>query len=183
MKEEKLSNKVVCIISFRDFRDPEYFIPKEILENSGFRVLTASNKIGTAIGAEGGEAKIDLLLENIKPKEFKAVIFAGGPGCLKNLDNEKSYNLIKETIKSGRILAAICISPVILAKSGVLNKKRATVWSSSLNKKPIKILRENGAIYEKKAVVSDGKIITANGPLAAKDFAKEIIRVLNNEKK
>lgn len=180
MPEKSLQGKkVVIIVAFRDFRDEEYFIPKEILEIAGIEVKTASNKKGTAIGAEGGEAKVDSLVKEINPADFDAIVFVGGPGCLESLDNEDSYKVAKETVLQGKVLAAICISPVILAKAGVLSGKRATVWDSPMGRRPVvKILEENGAIFEDKAVVVDGKIITGNGPAAAKEFTEKIIKAL-----
>lgn len=169
-----LNKKIVMIIAFKDFRDEEYFLPKEILEKAGMEIKTASNKMGKAIGADGGEVEINLLISEINISDFEAVVFIGGPGCLKNLDNKASYELAKKTVAEDKVLAAICISPVILAKAGVLKNKKATVWSSPLDRSPIKILRENGAIYEDEDVVSDGKIITANGPGAAQKFGQSI---------
>jgi protease I len=176
--QEKNLPKALFVIAFRNFRDPEYFLPKEILENSGIEVKTASNKKGIAIGAEGGEVEVDFLIEEVNPKDFDAIIFIGGPGCLEALDNEKSYNLIKQTVDFKKILGAICIAPVILAKSGVLEGKKATVWSSPFDRAPIKILKENGANFVDENVVQDGKIITANGPEAAKDFGRKILEML-----
>ena len=75
-------------------------------------------------------------------------------------------------------MGAICISPALLAKAGVLEGKKATVWSRPLNKEPINILKRNGAIYEAKAVVVDGKIVTGNGPEAAEEWAEALIEVL-----
>jgi len=72
----------------------------------------------------------------------------------------------------------LCILPVILAKAGVLKGKKATVWSSLMDRVPVRILEENDAIYQEKSVVVDGKIITANGPAAAEEFAKAIVEVL-----
>lgn len=167
--------KVVLVIAYRDFQDREYSVTKEVLEEAGIEVKTASNEKGTAEGGTGSKAAVDLLAAEVKPADFDAVVFIGGPGALDYLDNEISYNLIKETIKQNKILAAICISPVILAKAGVLKNKKATVWWSFLDKEPIKILKENGAEFIDKKVVSDGKIITANGPAAAEEFSKEII--------
>lgn len=166
------------IVAFRDFRDVEYFIPKEIFEKAGIEVKTASNKTGVAIGADGGEAKVDLLVSEINPKDYDAIIFVGGPGALNSLDNETSYELIKQAVSENKIVAAICISPVILAKSGVLKGKKATVWSSLFDKSPINTLKEHGANYEGKSIVRDGKIITANGPNAAEEFGKEILKAL-----
>ena len=182
MPEEKLADKkIVMIIAYRDFRDEEYFVPKEILEGAGAEVKTASNQMGRALGADGGEVEIDLLVKDLNPAEFDVVVFIGGPGCLGNLDNENSYQVAKETVSQNKILASICISPIILAKAGVLKGKKATVWSSPMDRSPVKILEENGAIYQDELVVVDGKIITGNGPGAAEEFGEAIIRVLTEE--
>lgn len=182
MPEKVLVNKkIVMIIAFRDFRDAEYFVPKGILETAGAEIKTVSNKKGTAIGADGGDVDIDLLVSEINPANFDAIVFVGGPGCLENLDNENSYKVVRETVFQGKILASICISPVILARAGVLEGKKATVWSSPMDRSPVKILKENGVIYEDKPVVVDGKIITGNGPSAAEDFAKVIIEALKEK--
>jgi protease I len=190
------NKKIVIIVAFRDFRDEEYFVPKEILEKAGAEIKTASNRIGTAIGADGGEVKVDFLVSEINQAEFDdlqhksshnsiqsisffdAVVFIGGPGCLENLDNESSYQVAKDTVLQGKVLASICISPVILAKAGVLKGKKATVWSSALDKSAIEILEENEAIFEDKLVVADGKIITGNGPAATEEFGMKVVEVL-----
>ena len=170
--------KVVIVIAFRDFRDAEYFITKEVLERVGIEAKTASNKEGVAVGADGGETKVDFLIPKINLADFDGVIFIGGPGCLKSLDNEDSYRLIEEVVSKNKVLGSICISPLILAKAGVLKGKKATVWSSPLDKKPIKILEEGGADYRPDSVVADGNIITANGPLAAYRFGEAIVEAL-----
>jgi protease I len=173
--------KVAMIIAFRDFRDAEYFLPKEILEKAGAKITTVSTKLGTAIGADGGDTNVDLLVENLNPADFDAIVFIGGPGCLEYLDNENSYKVVRETITQNKVLGSICISPVILAKAGVLKGKRATVWSSPLDRSPVKILKENGVIYEDKDVVRDGKIITANGPGAAEEFGQKLVEALTGK--
>jgi len=182
MPEKTIENKkIAMIIAHRDFRDEEYFVPKEILEGAGAEVKTASNKMGRALGADGGEVEIDLLVKDLNPADFDVVVFIGGPGCLGNLDNENSYQVAKETVSQNKILASICISPIILAKAGVLKGKKATVWSSPMDRSPVKILEENGAIYQDELVVVDGKIITGNGPGAAKEFGEAIVEVLTEE--
>jgi protease I len=172
--------KAVMVIAFKDFRDEEYFVPKEVLEDAGIEVKTASNQKGLARGADGGEIKVDLLVSEINPADFDAVVFIGGPGCLDNLDNENSYKIIKEMIAQGKVLASICISPVILAKAGVLQGKKATVWSSPMDRGPVKILEKNGADYQEESVVIDGKIVTGNGPSAAKEFGEAIKEFLTS---
>ncbi|MEM5875685.1 MAG: DJ-1/PfpI family protein [candidate division WOR-3 bacterium] len=173
--------KVLFIIAKQGFRDEEYFIPKSILEEK-FEVKTASNskEKSIALGFLGGEAEVDINYEDINVDDFDAIIFVGGQGALKNLDNEISYKIAQEAINKNKILCAICIAPVILAKAGVLKDKKATVWHSNFDKAPIKILEENGAIFVDEDVVEDGNIITANGPNAAEEFGKKILKKLES---
>lgn len=170
--------KIVMITAFRDFRDAEYFVPKEIFEAAGSEVKTASTQMGIAIGADGGEVEVDFLVSEIMTEDFDAVAFVGGPGALQYLDNEDSYNLARKIFEENKILGAICIAPVILAKSGVLENKRATVWSSPMDKRAVKKLKENGVIYQENPVVIDGKIITADGPQSARAFGEAVTEVL-----
>ncbi len=170
--------RAAIIIASDNFRDEEYFGSREVLESRGMELKTASNKLGIAKGTEGGEVKIDQLVSDIKANDFDAIIFIGGPGALQNLDNEFSYNLAKTAIEQKKVLAAICIAPIILARAGVLKDKEATVWSSSSDRSSIEILEQNGVKYINKDVVVDGKIITANGPLAAKSFGEKITEAL-----
>jgi len=171
--------KIAMIVAFRDFRDEEYFIPKEVLEKSGAEIKTVSTEKGTAVGSQGGEAEVDIKLTDLNVSDFDAIVFIGGSGAPKYLDNEISYQIAREAVSQGKILAAICISPTILAKAGVLSGKKATVWSSPLDKSAIKILEQNSVVYQKDSVVVDGRIVTADGPTAAEQFGKKLVETLD----
>ena len=175
--------KVVLIIAFKDFKDEEYFVTKEVLEKRGIEVETASNQRGIAEGVEGGEVVINKTLNDLEIDDYDGVVFIGGPGCLSHLDNEVAYGVVREAVNKGKILGAICISPVILAKAGALKGKKATVWSDGFNKEPIEILQENEAVYQDKSVVADGQIVTANGPAAAEEFGRILVKLLTKEPK
>lgn len=175
----KGKKKICLVVAFRGFKDEEYFTPKAILEQAGFEVVTASDKKGVAIGADGGETESEIELKDLHPDQFDAILFIGGPGALDHLDNEESYRVIRETVDKNKLLGAICISPSILAKAKALVGKKATVWTSPLNKSPVRILEENGAIYQNENVVVDGKVITANGPQAAQEFGQKIKEILS----
>lgn len=174
------NKKAAIIIAYKDFKDEEFFIPKEILEKAGVEVAVVSDQKGKAKGADGGKASVGLELAELKVADFDAIIFVGGPGAPAHLDNETSYNIAREVVKQEKVLAAICISPTILAKAGVLKNKKATVWTAPLDKSAVKILEENGAVYQDIRVVQDGKIITADGPSAAGEFGNKIVEVLGS---
>ncbi|MBI2624907.1 MAG: DJ-1/PfpI family protein [Candidatus Nealsonbacteria bacterium] len=179
MLEKPLQGKkIAMVIAFRDFMDPEYFIPKSILSGAGASVITASTEKGLAIGADGGEAVVDYTVSEINAEDFDAVLFIGGSGMGKQLENEDFHKLAKDASSKGKVVASICIAGVLLAKAGVLKGKKATVWSSPLDKSPIRILKENGVIYKEGPVVADDKMVTASGPDAAKEFGEIIVGVL-----
>jgi len=173
-----MAKKIAMIIAFRDFRDEEYFIPKAIFESAGKKVFTFSSSLGSAIGSQGGEAKIDGVLESLDPADFEVVIFVGGGGAQRYLDSPVCHKIAKESVENDKLLGAICIAPAILAKAKVLENKKATVWYSPMDKSAIKILKENGAIFCPEGVVADGKIVTASGPISARKFAETIIEFL-----
>jgi protease I len=62
----------LIVVAFRDFRDEEYFIPKEILEKAKAKIITVSNFLGKVIGVQGGETEVEQLIEDIKVEDFDA---------------------------------------------------------------------------------------------------------------
>lgn len=170
--------KIALIIAFRDFRDEEYFFTKQDLEDEGAQITTVSSSAGSALGKMGGEVKVDILLKDLNVDDYDAILFIGGPGAYKYFDDPTCHQIAKETIEKNKVLGAICSAPAILAKAGVLEGKKATVWSSNLDKSLVKILQNGGAEYVSDLiVVADGKIVTANGPDASHDFVRAIIKV------
>ena len=177
--EKTMEKKILMVVAFKDFKDEEYFVTKEVLEKAGYLIETTSSQKGMALGTEGNEAVIILLPHEVNPQNYEGIVFIGGSGMGKELDNQEFQKLAQEFIKNDKIVAAICVAPALLAKSQILKGVKATVWSSALDKSFIQILKANGAIYTDKPVVQDGKIITANGPDAASQFGETIVNQLS----
>lgn len=173
-----IDKSAVIIIAFEGFQDLEYSKTRETLEKAGLKITVASSSLGTAIGKFGIRTEIDATLDEISVNDYDAIVFIGGPGAAEYIDNSTAHNLSREAVKAGKVLAAICIAPEILAKAGVLSGKKATVWSSMLDRSSIDALKKNGAQYLDQEVVIDDKIITANGPAAAEKFGQAILEKL-----
>lgn len=178
---EKISKKVAMVIAFRDFRDIELFIPMEIFRQAGAKVSVVSSEKGTAIGADGGDVQVNSTALELNVGDFDAVVFIGGPGMGKKLDDESFQKIARDAASAGKVLGAICVAPALLARAGVLSLKKATVWSSVMDKSAVKILKEGGAIYKEEQVVAEGNIVTANGPAASRKFAQAIVGLLTEQ--
>lgn len=165
--------KAVMIIAQENFRDEELFEPKQVLEKSGVRVSIASASLSIAKGKLGAEVKPDIIVDDIDAKDFDAIIFVGGPGAAQYFDSTVAHALAQDALNLGKIVGAICAGPVILAKAGILEGKRATVFPSDAE-----IIKSKGAVYTARPVEKDGQIITASGPQAAREFGEEIVRAL-----
>ena len=169
--------KVVMIFASSNFRDEELKTPRKILEDYGAKVTLASSSLKPARGMLGMMAKADILLKDVKVEEYDGIVFVGGLGAREYFNDKTAHKICKEAVEKNKVLGAICIAPAILAHSGVLKGKRATVWKGEA-----KTLKAAGAIYTGKAVEVDGKIITADGPKAAGLFGQKTARVLAQKK-
>ncbi len=74
---------------------------------------------------------------------------------------------------AGKIVAAICIAPSVLAHAGLLRGVRATAFSSQHDD-----LLAHGALWTGDPVTVDGAIITGNGPSAARDLGMAVADAL-----
>ena len=166
--------KALLIIAPKDFRDEELFHTREVLEKAGIKTEIASLRKGEATGMLGGRVSVDLTIDRVKVEDYDAVIFVGGSGSSVYFKNERALAIAREACSLGKVVGAICIAPVILANAGVLRGKKATVWDGEF----VKMLEAGGAKHTGKNVEVDGKIVTANGPHAAKDFGKRIAELL-----
>lgn len=178
LMEISKTKKAVLIIAKQGFQDVEYNGTRKALEHAGIDIVVASSSEGTAVGKFGQEIEVDVSLDNINVKDFDAIVFIGGPGATEYVNSPLAHQLAMSAVDNNRILGAICIAPMILANAGVLDGKKATVWSDPLDQSPIEILKNNKAEYVDQALVVDENLVTANGPSAARQFGEKIAELL-----
>jgi len=163
-------NSVLMIIARQDFRDEELVDPKNVLERAGARVTVASSRIQESVGMLGRvRVTPDITLKDVNVADYAAVIFVGGSGSNEYWDDPTAHRIAKDAHDAGKLVCAICIAPVTLAKAGLLKGKKATVFSSERAQ-----LQRYGADYTGAAVERDGNIITADGPKSATAFGEAI---------
>jgi len=168
---------ILIIVAPKDFRDEEFFETKEELEDAGHKTITASISKGICYGSKGGKTIAEIAIEEIDTDEYDGVVFIGGPGSEIFFNNAIAHRIAKEMDADEKIVAAICVAPVIIAKSGLLKNTKATVYSTEIDS-----IRRYGAIYSGLAVSQDGNIITADGPKSARAFGQFIAKAITENK-
>jgi protease I len=173
---EKKSRKILMIIAPEKFRDEELNHPREVFRSQGADVTVVSTKAGIATGAYGHKEKIEKTLDDVAGETFDALVVVGGGGSPQHLwDNKQIHDIARRHLQIGKVVSAICLSGVVLAKAGILDGVEATVWKSD---ESMKAYAEHKVKFVDKPVVRSGKIITANGPAAARDFGTAIMSAL-----
>jgi protease I len=165
--------KVLLIIAPQNFRDEELFETQEELNKGGVKTIIASTSTKEATGKLGGKATPDLSFADVKVDDYDAVGVIGGSGAPSLANYPVFFELLKEFKNKGKLITAICISPILLAQAGLLQGKKATVWNG--DGKQSAVLEKYGAIFVDQKVVLDGDTITANGPQAARQFGQTIV--------
>jgi len=172
------TKKVLIFIAFNGFQDTEYSETAQALQNAGWQTVLVSSGMGTAQGKLGAKVEVENLLSDVNMNDYQALVLIGGPGAESYLQNQDLHRLVQQAVQQNKVVAAICVAPAILAEAGVLAGKTATVWSLTTDHSFIDILTKGGAKYTDQGLVTDGKIITANGPEIAQNFAQALIGML-----
>ncbi len=170
-----MGKKALFIIAPENFRDEELLKPKKILESEGIEVEIASTKVGKATGMLGTEIEVKECVYDLDPSQYDAVILVGGIGAQVFFTDEKVQEFLRAAYEEGKIVGAICISPVTLAIAGLLKGKNATVWHTEAE-----VIEKYGAKYTGSDVEVDGRIVTASGPAAAEKFGETIAKALRS---
>ena len=170
-----MEKSILMVIAPNRFRDEEFLVPKKIFEDAGVDVTVASTRTGIATGKLGVKVNVETNISDVKADDFDAVVFVGGGGVedYRLHQNPKLHNLVIEAYNQNKVTAAICIAPMILAESGILKEKNVTTFPSSED-----YITQRGGHLTHESVSVDGKIVTGNGPEAARKFGETILKLL-----
>lgn len=158
------------------FRDEELDIPKRMFEEAGIGIDIASTAPGTCTGMLGASLEASLAFGDVNPDNYAGIVIVGGTGSEDHLwGSEELQRLTRLFFEQGKVVAAICLAPVVLARAGILSGRQATVYPSPA---AVQELEQGGANFVEIPVVADMQIVTANGPEAATGFAETILTKL-----
>jgi len=177
MADTKLTGKkILMVIPHTQFRDEEFFEPKKIFESEGATVTVASATVRPCHGTKGGTVTSQVAIADAKAEEFDALVICGGPSAPDFLWNDKKLaELAAAMSAAGKVIAAISLATVVLAKAKLLAGKNATVYFLP---QAIQELKTAGATYVTDPLVVQEKLIMAEGPMESVRFGQAISAAL-----
>jgi len=166
-------NSILIFLSANNFSEEEYLNIKKVFLNSGKRIFITSDSQTVCSGENGLKVKADTGFYNVNEKNFAAVVLIGGKGSKDYWDDETLHKIVRNFQSAGRIVAAICSAPIILARAGLLTNIPATCWAEDKNE-----LIKLGINYNDRSVITEKGIITSDGPRSAEQFAETVLNLI-----
>lgn len=128
-------------------------------------------------GSHKIQVMADKLLKDIAFEEYDVLILPGGLRGMQNLENcESLMQQIDAFYEQDKYVAAICASPSILGRRGILTGKQATAYPGFEDEL-------KGATVVDAGAVRNGNVITARSMGSAIEFALLLVETLLGKEK
>lgn len=164
--------KKIIMILADGFEEIECVTVCDVLRRLGCEVTLAGLEARNVHAANGLNITADALFSDCTPAEFDAVALPGGmPGSMKLRASAAVEAFLKEMNCRKKIVAAICAAPIVLAKAGLLDNRRFTMY-------PGLDPYLDGRIPTGNPAEIDGNIVTGKGPGASFAFAAALATAL-----
>ena len=168
--------KVVVLLA-EGFEEVEAVAIVDVLRRAEIEVTLAGLHEGPVTSARKIRVLPYVVIDEISTDRFDMIILPGGQPGSDNLNNDaRVRSLVREFHSKGKLTAAICAAPYVLANAGILDGKRVTSYPTYRD-------RLGNVTYEEQTVVEDGNVITSRGPGTALCFGLSIVARLAGKEK
>jgi deglycase len=164
--------KVLMVVPSQGFQLQEYEVSRRVLDSRGLRVDVAAPALGEAVSETGRTARTTAKLGDVKYYDYDAVVFVGGRGARTLAEIEPATKLAKDA--EYKVVGAIGLGVLILAKAGVVKGKRVTGDAGVAE-----LTRQKEGQYTGQPLEVADKTVTARGARYAEAFAQALLRVLD----
>ena len=138
--------------------------------------IVAVKESGEVTGSHGIRVGADKTLSQLVMEEYDGLILPGGLRGVNNLAaDERVIDMLRRFAVAGKLTAAICAGPTVLAKAGLLQGRKACCYPGMED-------QLTGAVACTESVVADGSIITSRGLGTAIPFALALVAYFCGEK-
>ncbi len=167
----------VLILLANGFEEIEALAVTDVLRRAEIETVLAGLCEGYTASASNICIIPDTTIDRVNASEFSMILLPGGqPGSDNLKADSRVGRLLRQFNNAEKLIGSIGSATTVLAAADLIAGKRVTCNHSCKDKL-------NGGIYEDKAVVTDGNIITSQGPGTAISFALAIVaRLCDNHK-
>lgn len=164
---------MVYVLLGEGFEEMEAVIPVDLLRRAGVDVTTVGLMGREVTGGRGMTLTADITLTQVDPDQMEMLVLPGGTAGVDAISqNIFAVALVQRAYDQGAHLAAICAAPTILARLGMLDRRRGVCYPGMEEEMGSAIVPAG------ETVVQDGRIITAQAAGSSFDFGLKLIEVL-----
>jgi len=196
--KEQLKGKRIAVLAADGFEEIELMGPLWYFRQLGAKVDIVAPKYNPAPARYGltmpemardhimaiqylnpvGWIKVDHTADQIKVEDYDAVFIPGGAWNPDNLRYDKDViRFLQQFYQSGKLVAAICHAPVVLASANILKGKKLTgYWNIHTD-----LINAGGQVTDEPVVI-DGNLITSRHPIDVADFSLAVADWLTKHK-
>ncbi len=165
---------MVYLLLADGFEDIEAVAPIDILRRAKVPLTTVGVTGRKVVSKYGLSVETDAILSDIKTEGMEMLVLPGGPGVQHFKANPAVLELVKAADREGRLIAAICAGPTVLAELGLLSGRRAVCFPGCVEE----LVQHGARIETDKQVTSDRNIITGQAAGSAIEFALKLVAML-----
>lgn len=132
------------------------------------------------VSSFGLTVEVDKTIDKVRVGDYEALAIPGGFGSFGFYEEAydlKLLNLIRDFHKENKVIATVCVAAFCVAKTGLLNGKKATTYPLQGGVRH-KELSTYGVEVINAPMVMDDDIITSSCPQSAPDVAFHLLELL-----
>lgn len=165
-------NKRTLLILAPGYEELEAVAVVDMIRRAGLEILIAGTVSGPVPSARDVKIVPDTELGRIAGEIFDLIVLPGGIDGTENLAKDpRVVRMLQAQLEQGRNIGAICAAPAILDRLGLATGK--TITCHPVCRDALK----NSKLSQDR-VVTDGLLITSQGPGTAVEFALKLVELL-----
>ena len=169
-----LAGKRILFFAANYYEELELWYPKIRLEEEGATTLVGGVGDVVCHGKRGSyPVTVDAHVDTLQAKDFDGLVIPGGyaPDVLRR--HARVLSLTKEIFEAGKPVAFICHAGWVPISAGIVRGRRGTSVGAIRDD-----LVNAGMLWEDRAVVVDGNLISSRTPSDLPAFMKALIAAL-----
>ena len=158
------------------FEETEAISPIDLLRRAGAEVLTVGISGKIVYGGHGIGVEADILVNEMDVDAADMIVLPGGLGGVASIEGcPEALAAVRQVYESGKLVAAICAAPTILAKLHITDGRQAVCYPGC------DAQMGSARIRSDVPCVQDGNVITGTSAGCAVPFGLALVAALRGE--